>query len=73
MNVGLRRTRDWQRLHLINPRDVTPSSRMPAYGHLFASGDPRGEALLNYLESLGRESDVAGSDTGTQTNPVTPR
>jgi cbb3-type cytochrome c oxidase subunit II len=55
MNVGLRRPRDWQRLHLIDPRTVSPDSRMPAYGHLFAPGDPRGEALLDYLDSLGRE------------------
>jgi len=55
MNVGLRRTRDWQRLHLIDPRHVSPHSRMPAYDHLFAPGDPRGEALLDYLDSLGRE------------------
>lgn len=55
MNVGLRRTRDWQRLHLINPRLVSPHSRMPSYAGLFAPGETRGEALLDYLDSLGRE------------------
>lgn len=55
MNVGQRRTRDWQRLHLLAPRLVSPHSRMPSYAHLFAGDDPRGEALLDYLDSLGRE------------------
>ena len=71
-NVGLRRSRDWQRLHLISPRRLTPSSRMPSYGHLFAQpldagsvvagdtdggitgGVSRGDALVAYLDSLGR-------------------
>jgi cytochrome c oxidase cbb3-type subunit 2 len=55
MNVGLRLPRAWHRIHLIDPRRVSPQSRMPGYAHLFAPGDPRGEALLDYLESLGRE------------------
>lgn len=61
MNVGLRRTREWQKLHLIQPRLVSPQSRMPSYAHLFAAGDRRGEALLDYLDSLGREGEAAGS------------
>ena len=52
-NIANRRSREWQRLHLLDPRAVTPGSRMPAYAHLFAAGDPRGEALLAYLGSLG--------------------
>ncbi|MBL9216165.1 MAG: cbb3-type cytochrome c oxidase subunit II [Opitutaceae bacterium] len=52
-NVGNRRTREWNRLHLMEPRMLTPGSRMPAYAHLFAPGDSRGDALLAYLESLG--------------------
>jgi cbb3-type cytochrome oxidase cytochrome c subunit len=59
MNAGLRLPRDWHRAHLRNPRSVSPASRMPAYPHLFAAGDPRGEALLDYLESLGREDGSA--------------
>jgi cbb3-type cytochrome c oxidase subunit II len=59
MNVGLRRTRDWQRMHLTDPRQVVPTSRMPSYAHLFVPGDPRGEALLDYLDSLGREPAAA--------------
>jgi cytochrome c oxidase cbb3-type subunit 2 len=60
MNVGLRLPRDWHRMHLRNPRSVSPTSIMPAYPHLFADGDPRGEALLDYLESLGREARTRG-------------
>ena len=53
MNVGRRLPRDWHRQHLLAPQSVAPASRMPSYAHLFADGDPRGEALLDYLESLG--------------------
>lgn len=52
-NVANRRPRVWQRLHLIAPREVTPGSRMPAYAALFAGDASRGEALLDYLDSLG--------------------
>lgn len=53
-NVGLRRPREWNRVHLIAPRSVVAGSRMPAYGHLFTGDASRGEALLDYLASLGR-------------------
>jgi cytochrome c oxidase cbb3-type subunit 2 len=53
-NVGVRRTREWNRVHLMAPRTVFPGSRMPAYGHLFAGDAVRGEALLDYLMSLGQ-------------------
>lgn len=55
-NVGNRRTPEWNRLHLIAPRTVSPGSRMPSYGYLFAKGDVRGEALVSYLASLGDET-----------------
>jgi cytochrome c oxidase cbb3-type subunit 2 len=55
-NVGNRRTPEWNRLHLIAPRSVSPNSRMPSYAHLFHDGEPRGEALLAYLASLGSET-----------------
>lgn len=55
-NVGNRRTVGWNRLHLMAPRDVSPGSRMPKYAHLFGEGDERGEALLAYLASLGRDT-----------------
>ncbi|HEY5550442.1 MAG TPA: cbb3-type cytochrome c oxidase subunit II [Opitutaceae bacterium] len=57
-NVGIRRSAEWNRLHLIDPRSVSPGSRMPSYAHLFAGGPAtagRGEALLEYLASLGSE------------------
>ena len=54
MNVGLRRNAEWQRQHLIQPRLVSPGSRMPSYAHLFADGSTRGDDLVAYLGSLGR-------------------
>lgn len=51
--VGNRRTPEWNRLHLIDPRAVSPGTRMPSYAHLFREGDGRGEALVAYLASLG--------------------
>lgn len=51
-NVGLRRSPTWNRIHLIDPRAVSPGSRMPSFAHLFA--DERGDALVVYLGSLGR-------------------
>ncbi len=55
-NVGLRRSRQWNRLHLQQPREVRRGSRMPSYAYLFRDDDPRGEALLDYLQSLGEEN-----------------
>lgn len=52
-HVGNRRSAEWNRLHLIAPRAISPGSRMPSYQHLFAHGDPRGDALVAYLTSLG--------------------
>jgi cbb3-type cytochrome c oxidase subunit II len=63
MNAGLRLPREWQKRHLLDPRSVAPASRMPAYAHLFADGDPRGEALLDYIASLGHESDAAPAES----------
>ncbi len=55
-NVGNRRSPEWNRLHLQEPRAVSPGSRMPAYAYLFAPGDRRGDALVAYLASLGAET-----------------
>lgn len=57
LNVGNRRSRSWQRLHLEQPRQLSPGSMMPSYRHLFA--DHRGDALVSFLSSL-------GADTGEQ-------
>jgi cytochrome c oxidase cbb3-type subunit 2 len=52
-NVGLRRSREWNRIHLMDPGSIRMGSRMPSYAYLFEEGDPRGEALLDYLQNLG--------------------
>lgn len=54
-NVGTRRSRTWNRVHLIAPKAIRQGSRMPAYPHLFSGERPKGEALLDYLESLGSD------------------
>jgi cbb3-type cytochrome c oxidase subunit I len=59
-----RRARDWHLAHLYNPRWVVPDSNMPPYPWLFdgAATRPMGEALdlVAYLESLGRDAQLAG-------------
>jgi cytochrome c oxidase cbb3-type subunit 2 len=55
-DVGNRRTPEWQRLHLKHPRALVPGSRMPDYAYLFAGDGARGEALVAYLSSLGRDT-----------------
>lgn len=57
LNVGNRRTTEWNRLHLIDPRAVSPGSIMPSYARLFAPGERRGEDLLAYLQTLGEGTD----------------
>jgi len=54
LNIGNRRNREWLKLHFIKPRELLPWSRMPSYKYLFE--DNRGEALLDYLQSLGKET-----------------
>lgn len=58
-NVGNRRSPDWNRVHLQEPRTLAPGSAMPRYAHLFVAGDPRGEALVAYLASLGADTTEA--------------
>lgn len=55
-NVGNRRSPEWNRLHLREPRAVSPGSRMPSYAHLFAGVDSDGDALVAYLASLGADT-----------------
>jgi cbb3-type cytochrome oxidase cytochrome c subunit/cbb3-type cytochrome oxidase subunit 1/cytochrome c2 len=70
-----RKSRDWQLVHLWDPRWVVPGSNMPRFPWLF-SGDvnkPTTEALdlLAYLESLGRGIALAGmSEPGAATEPI---
>lgn len=54
LNVGNRRSREWLELHLKKPRDFLPWSRMPSYEYLFK--DERGNALVEYLVSLGADT-----------------
>ena len=75
-NVGIRHTAEWERLHLIDPRSLVPTSRMPSYAALFA-GDgaghrSRGADLVAYLQSLGRET-AAGHRAVVARAPVPER
>lgn len=49
---------EWHRLHLQNPRQIQPRSRMPSYAHLFQPGQTSGEDLIAYLLSLGRDTSL---------------
>jgi len=59
-----RKSRDWHLAHLWNPRHVVPASVMPGYQWLFdgAAARPNSDALalVDYLESLGRDARLAG-------------
>ena len=59
-----RRARDWHLVHLWNPRHVVPDSVMPPFPWLFdgSAKSPTQEArdLVAYLESLGRDAELAG-------------
>ena len=46
---------EWHRLHLMDPRQFQPRSRMPSYRHLFKADNAAGEALVAYLLTLGHE------------------
>jgi len=51
-----KRTNDWHIAHLLNPKNVVPTSVMPAYPYYFDEhGAPteRGFALVSYLQWLG--------------------
>lgn len=53
---GGKRTNDWHIAHLIQPKNVVPTSIMPAYGYYFEEdGTPKKEgfALVTYLQWLG--------------------
>jgi cytochrome c oxidase cbb3-type subunit 2 len=49
-NVGSRRSPLWLKIHLIDPRAVSPRSIMPSYAYLFRNR--RGDELVAYLSSL---------------------
>ncbi|TCO81242.1 cytochrome c oxidase cbb3-type subunit 2 [Plasticicumulans lactativorans] len=64
--VGGRYSDDWQRVHLINPRDVVPESNMPGFPWLarnLLDGDLTGRKLAA-LRTLGvpySDADIAGA------------
>ena len=49
--VGGRYSDDWQRVHLINPRDVVPESNMPSFPWL-AENDVDGRRIANHMRAL---------------------
>ena len=64
------RSSDWQLSHLYSPRNIVPDSVMPAFPWLFdgAPDRPRQEGLdlLAYLETLGRDRELAGPEGEAQ-------
>lgn len=67
-----RRSRDWQLVHLFDPRFVVPDSMMPAFAWMF-NGSPDRPAqdardLVAYLNTLGRAALAAGAE-GRATTP----
>jgi cytochrome c oxidase cbb3-type subunit 2 len=67
--VGARYSDDWQRVHLINPRDVVPESNMPAFPWLVDNVvDAGGTAgKMRALHAVGvpyTDEDIAGAEAG---------
>ncbi|MFG0262160.1 MAG: cbb3-type cytochrome c oxidase subunit I [Novipirellula sp. JB048] len=62
--AGGKRPNDWQFTHLFEPRSVVPRSMMPPYPWLFngSANAPNQEGidLVAYLQSLGRNGELAG-------------
>jgi cytochrome c oxidase cbb3-type subunit 2 len=64
--VGGRYSDDWQRIHLMNPRDVVPESNMPGYPWL-AEAAMDGEEVQSMMRALSRvgvpysEADIAAA------------
>ena len=54
--VGGRYSDDWQRVHLINPRDVVPESNMPGFPWL-AKNTLDGEQVTRHMRGLKRLGD----------------
>jgi len=69
--VGTRYSDDWQRVHLINPRDVVPESNMPAFPWLVDNAiDGTGTAgKMRALRAVGvpySDEDIAGAEAGVK-------
>lgn len=65
-----RRPRDWQLVHLYDPRYTVPDSVMPAYPWLFEGSIARpsndARALVAYLDTLGRPALEAAQSAATE-------
>jgi cbb3-type cytochrome oxidase cytochrome c subunit len=63
---GSIRTPDWQFAHLYDPRHMVPDSVMPPFAWLFDGApdrpEPEARDLLAYLETLGRNRELAGPE-----------
>jgi cytochrome c oxidase cbb3-type subunit 2 len=64
--VGGRYSDDWQRVHLINPRDVVPESNMPRFPWLLEAGidsaqTPKKMAALRKVGVPYTDEDIAGA------------
>ncbi|MCO8160586.1 cytochrome-c oxidase, cbb3-type subunit II [Pseudomonas sp. 21LCFQ02] len=64
--VGARYSDEWHRIHLINPRDVVPESKMPAYPFLAHKPVDASQTAkkMQALRSLGvpyTDADIAGA------------
>jgi cytochrome c oxidase cbb3-type subunit II len=69
--VGGRYSDDWQRVHLLNPRDVVPESNMPAFPWLHDNViDATGTAVkMRALRAVGvpyADEDIAGAEGGVR-------
>lgn len=67
--VGARYSDDWQRVHLINPRDVVPESNMPAFPWLADNVVDAGATAgkMRALRTVGvpyTDEDIAGAEAG---------
>src|SRR5258708_34732628 len=70
-----KRPKDWQLVHLYNPRYLVPDSMMPSYRWLF-KGDPDSPTedarhLVAYLNVLGRSAMQSSSSTTSANTPAT--
>jgi len=67
--VGARYSDDWQRVHLMNPRDVVPESNMPAFPWLADNAVEAGGTAgkMRALRVVGvpyTDEDIAGAEAG---------
>lgn len=69
--IGARYPDEWHRIHLINPRDLVPESKMPAYPFLAHKAVDASQTAtkMQALRSLGvpyTDADIAGAEKAVQ-------